>query len=138
MAVNEEESARYTDIVLLVNRTETQHEFKHNSRLYTIPAKGSRSLPRFIAEHACASMATAYGENGFPTGSFLGIETIGDDGAKKEDGMWPTSPISAEEVAAIENSDKFGNEVEVDGKLVTKQRVKVHGNTKKTYQENNL
>ncbi len=137
--MNEQEQTRYADIVVLVNRTEDPQEFRHNSRVYVIPPKGKRSMPRFIAQHACEQLATSYGDNGYPSGSFLGIEKADDTGAVKEDGLFPTTPISPEEVEAINNSDKFGAEVEDGGKLITKKRVKVGGNvSKRTYQENNL
>ena len=119
----------YGDIVKVVNRTDKPLEFLWDSRIHVIPvgAKG-KNLPRFIAEHGCKYHATAFDTSGFPTSSLLGIEG---------DTIFPADKMTEQEVTDATDSDKFGSEVEVNGKIVKKQKIKLN-QPKESFAVNNL
>lgn len=129
MAIDEQEQRMYADIVKVVNRTETPLEFTWDSKLHVIPVgKKGKNLPRFIAEHGIMKHATSFDTSALVTSSLLGIE--GDE-------MWITTPLTTEEVKALEASDKFGDEVVSEGKLVKKVKVDLK-QPKENFAVNNL
>jgi hypothetical protein len=100
-----------------------------DSTVFVIPTgKKGKNLPRFIASHAVSKFPMAFDNSNMPVGSLIGID--GED-------EFPTDMLSSEEVTAIEEGDKFGDEV-VDGdKLVKKKRINLK-QIKENYSVNNL
>lgn len=128
MAMDEMEQRMYGDIVKLVNRTDSTLEFTWDSKLHSITGKGNKNIPRFIAEHGVMKYATSFDGSGLVTSSLFGIS--GDD-------MWPTTPLSKEEVLTLENSDKFGDEVVDGSKIVKKTKIELK-QPKENFAVNNL